>query len=587
MCGIAGLIRFNSLGVGADGPGEDACVRARGMRAALRHRGPDGEGEAVFADGVVVHTRLSLLDRAGGAQPMTSADGRYVLVFNGEIYNHLELRGRLSHAFRTRSDAETLLAAFLAWGPGCVQFLNGMFAFFVWDTVARRGFLARDPLGVKPLAYAWDGEEFVFASEAGVVARARRSRVRACEEAVLEVLVAPCFSGVERSMFAGVEYLQPGCWAEVGPGGPVVRRYFNYEVARDGAPDDESLRAAFKIAVRRTCVADERVGVFLSGGLDSSAVAVVAASAEPRVEEALTIGFEGMDGYDYGRSTIVVSNDLEFVGLAADAAGVRCTRVEVARGDLAADLERISTTNDALPAWEQEVAQDRLARAAAAAGMKAVLVGDAADETHFGYHFLLDAAATADPSVIIKRFGGVAVRREVMADPVAVFADRYRAWMRPGTEREDQVADTTRLIVERWLPRLLHNGDIHTMRSGVEARVPFADVDLLALAMAVSPRAGLAEGEKTRLRAALRGVVPEAIRTRRKSALPKDQGAEAVYRREAVRLLAEPPELVRALVDLEAVAATLASARALDERERAGLFRVIGLCHFARHHGFA
>jgi asparagine synthase (glutamine-hydrolysing) len=141
------------------------------------------------------------------------------------------------------------------------------------------------------------------------------------------------------------------------------------------------------------------------------------------------------------------------------------------------------------------------------------------------------------------------------------------------------------LIVERWLPRLLHNGDIHCMRSGVEARVPFADIELLALAATVTPRAGLQGCEKARLRAALRGVVPEEIRTRRKSALPKDQHAQAVYQREAARLLAEPPALVRELVDVAAMRPLLDPSRELGEWERAGLFRLIGLCHFSRHHG--
>lgn len=579
MCGIAGLIRF-------DGVDEDARTRARAMQAALRHRGPDGLGEAVFDGGIVVHTRLALVDRAGGAQPMTTPDGRFTIVYNGEVYNHLELREGLGYPFRTRCDAETVLAAFAAWGPESIQLLNGMFAFFVWDARERRGFLVRDRLGVKPLAYAWDGEELLFASEAGVVARARRSPVRLCDEAVLEYLVAPCFSGVERPMFAGVEYLQPGCWATVGPEGVRVHRYFDYEVAREGpGPSDEELRTALERAVRRTCVADVPIGVFLSGGLDSTAIATIARDAPMPCREAFTIVFEGMDGFNYGRSAIVVSNDREYVGIAVDAAGVRLHEVEVGRAELAADLERIAATNDALPAWEQEVAQDRLARAAAGFGLKAVLVGDAADETHFGYHFLLDPAATASPREIIKRFGGVAIRREVMADPEAVFTDRYRAWMREGADRGAQIADTTRLIVARWLPRLLHNGDMHTMRVGLEARVPFADAELVALAMRVPPRVGLADGEKTRLRAALRGVVPEAIRTRRKSALPKDQGAEPVYREEVKRLLADPPGPVRRLVDVAAMSALATSARPLDERERAALFRVIELCHFSRHHG--
>ena len=137
------------------------------------------------------------------------------------------------------------------------------------------------------------------------------------------------------------------------------------------------------------------------------------------------------------------------------------------------------------------------------------------------------------------------------------------------------------------VPRLLHNGDIHGMRVGLEARVPFADTELLALAATVSPAAGLADGEKTRLRAALRGALPESIRLRRKSALPKDQACAAIYQQEAARLLAEPPELVRELIDLGALRPLLDPARPLGEWERAALFRVIVLCHFTRHHGIS
>lgn len=581
MCGVAGIVRLDG-GAAA----EPTRARARAMRAALRHRGPDGEGEALLADAILEHTRLALLDRAGGGQPMSTPDGRYTIVYNGEVYNHRELRERLAYPFRTRSDVETVLAAYVAWGPECVHALNGMFAFFVWDAQERRGFAARDPLGVKPFAYAWDGTEFVFASEAHVVARARDLPARAHEDAVLEYLVAPYFSGVERPIFAGVEYLPPGHWLELGPDGPTLRRYYRFTVGdADPGPDDAALAEALTSAVRGACLADEAIGVFLSGGLDSTAIAAIAARVLPAPPQAFTIVFADMAGYDEARSSIVVGNDLPFAELAARAIGAPLTRVFAPRTALARDLERIAISNDALPAWEQELAQDRLARAAAAAGLKAVLVGDAADETHFGYHFLLDPAAVASPRTILRRFGAVPVRAEVLADPLAAFSARYRAWMPRDASPREQIAGTTALIVERWLPRLLHNGDIHTMRVGLEARVPFADVGLLALAARVSPRAGLADGEKSRLRAALRGVVPESIRTRRKSTLPKDPGTAAIYQQEATRLLADPPALVRELVDLAALRRLLDPARTLDEWERAALFRVIVLCHFLRHHG--
>ena len=581
MCGLAGIVRF-------DGGALAAIERARAMRAALRHRGPDGEGEAASSHAVLEHTRLALLDREGGAQPVSTPDGRFTLVYNGEVYNHEDLRRELAYPFRSRSDAETVLAAFAAWGPACVRRFNGMFAFFVWDAARRRGFAARDPLGVKPFAYAWDGVELRFASEAHVVARAGGARLAPCAQAVLEYLVAPYFSGVERPMLDGVEYLQPGHTLEVGPEGPVLERYFRFEVARGpAAPPAAELRACLERAVRRAGLADEPVGVFLSGGLDSSALAAIAARAYPSPPTAYTIAFEGMDGFDYAGGTIVVSDDTPFARLAAAEAGLPLVRVEAPREGLAEALARVARTNDALPAWEQELAQDRLARAASGT-YRAVLVGDAADETHFGYHFLLDARATETPRALLERFGAIPVRRDVLADPLSAFEDKYRAWMTPSAGREERVAALTSLVVERWLPRLLHNGDVHGMRHGLELRVPFADTEMLALAARVPPAAGLAGGvEKALLREALRGVVPEPIRVRRKSALPKDQGTEAVYRSEASRLLQAPPALVSDLVDLAAVRPLLAPGRRLGEWERAALFRLVAMCHFAHHHGIA
>ena len=576
MCGIAGIVRF-------DGGAAAQIDRARAMRARLRHRGPDGEGELVGADFVLQHTRLALLDREGGAQPMTTPDGRHAIVYNGEVYNHRELRAELAYPFCTRSDAETVLAAFAAWGPDCVRRFNGMFAFFVWDRALRRGFLARDPLGVKPAAYAWDGQEFMFASEAQAIAHTREAPARGDSGAILEYLVAPCFSGVERPMFADIEYLPPGHTLTLDITGVTRTRYFRFEVARAGeGPEPAQVGAAFDRAVERACLADEPIGVLLSGGLDSSAVAGVAARVLPAPPRAYTIALEGMSEYDYSRSTIVISDDLPFAELAARSAGLPLTIVQAPRGELARDLERLAADNDALPAWEQELALARLVRAAAG-DVKAALVGDAADETHFGYHFLLDAAALASPRTILERLGQAPVRRDVLADPLATFAGRYAAWLGRGDSR---VADMTALIVERWLPRLLHNGDAHGMHAGLELRVPFADVELLALAAAVPPARGLAGGvEKALLRAALRGRVPEQIRTRRKSALPKDQGNAAALQREARRCLADAPALVTDLVDVPAVRELADGRRALDERERAALFRVVCLCHFGHHHG--
>lgn len=581
MCGIGGIVRF-------EGGIDRERARLERMRDRLRHRGPDGEGIHVSERAGLVHTRLALVDAEGGAQPFLSADGRYVLVYNGEVYDASDLRAELEDewTFRTRSDAEVVLAAYARWGQACVEHLNGMFAFFVWDTAREIGFAARDLLGVKPFVYAMDADAFVFASEAKAVLAALPGKPRARMDALLEWLVVPCFSGVESPMFEGLEYLAPGHVLHVTRGGVRVERWGAHELhdssERMAASD---LSDVLERAVRRTLVADAPVGVFLSGGLDSTAIAALArrAGATPA---AFTIALDDHDRYDYARSRMVVSDDEPFAALVAESLGLDRTRVAASRATLAADLVALATTNDALPAWEQELAQHRLAQAATRT-CKAVLVGDAADETHYGYHFLLDAEATRAPRGIIERFVSPIVRQDVLADPVAHFDAKYRALTEDAGHGWDtpieRLLATTWLILARWLPRLLHNGDIHCMAHSLEARVPFADVELLALARAIAPRDALRDGvEKAVLREALVGVVPEAIRTRRKSALPKDLGAAPHYQREATRVLDEDAHALGSIVDIERARALCTPARTLDEREQALLFRIVTLAHWRR-----
>jgi asparagine synthase (glutamine-hydrolysing) len=583
MCGIAGILRF-------DAPPDEARVRR--MERALAHRGPDGRGLLSSGAACLAHTRLALLDLAGSAQPFTSRDGRYVLTYNGEVYNHRELRVELASGwdFQTRGDVEVVLAAYARWGKGALARLDGMFAFCIWDSRREEAFLARDRLGVKPLVYSRTEHGLLFASEAKALLAAEDRAPRAHAPSVLEYLVAPCFSGVEHGMFEHVEHLLPGHWMRVSRAGLEIAPWWAPRLdpqELESASLLPALREALGASVSRSLRADVPVGAFLSGGLDSTILTALA--AREAAIETFTIAFEGQESYDYARSTIVISDDGPFAALAAGELGVAMEIVPVTRAGMAGDLARIAAIDDALPAWEQEIAQHHLARAASRR-VKAVLVGDAADETHYGYHFLLDEEATRTPGAIVRRLGSVPVRRDRWADPVGDLDAHYRGLVeaaggRYGTPRERQLA-TTMLILKRWLPRLLHNGDIHTMAFGLEARVPFAGAELLSLALRVPPELGLRGGvEKWALREAVRGLVPEAVRVRRKSALPKDQGVGEIWRAEARRAIEEDDGFLKEFIDLEAIRGWLSPGNLLSEGERAGLFRIAALGAWARHHG--
>jgi len=587
MCGILGVIDFER-------PAQLHAPIVQRMAAALHHRGPDGQGTFVGRHAALGHTRLWLLDREGGGQPMQDPTGRHVLVYNGEIYDHAELRQELREhwEFRTRSDAEVVLAALVCWGEAALPRLNGMFALAWWDEHEERGLLARDRLGVKPLVYEPGPHGLRFASEAKALVATMSGRPRPAIPALLEVLAAPCLSGSSPA-FAGLRCVQPGELVRIDRTGLHPHTWAPLRIAADR--DDDALvpelRAALEAAVRRSLRGDVPVGVFLSGGLDSTLVAALAARYTKAPLRAVTIAFEDHAEQDYAGSRIVVSDDAPFARLAAERLELPQQWVRVPTASIEAVLPELARIDDAVPAWEQQLAQHHLAFAAARHD-RAMLVGDAADETHYGYHFLLDDDATRSPLALLRRFPSVPVHPDHGPDAQARIAAELAALQAAhglgGEDPRARILATTWLVLRRWLPRLLHNGDIHGMAASIEARVPFADTELVDLALRVDPRRAYRPGEeKALLRQAARGLVPEEIRVRRKSALPKDQRTADVYKAIVRRCLDEDPSLPAALCDLSAVRALLEPRRPLDEGERAILFRVAALAHWQRAYDVA
>ncbi len=273
MCGIAGML-------GAQDPGLVSTMCDR-----LAHRGPDGHGTWVDEGVVLGHRRLSIIDLEGGAQPMPSSDDRYCIVYNGEVYNHASLRSELEalgSRFQTdHSDTEVVLEAYRQWGPDMVGRLEGMFAFAIWDTQNRTLFIARDPFGIKPFFYTCVDGVFLFASEVkallahpDVTFRPDVDRVK--ERATIEFLVG------QGTLYEGIHQLPPGSWAVLTPGEipschvPWTPYYSvpGEEFATIEAAA-QTIRKRFVASVEEQLMADVPLGVILSGGLDSAAVAAV------------------------------------------------------------------------------------------------------------------------------------------------------------------------------------------------------------------------------------------------------------------------------------------------------------------------
>ena len=590
MCGIAGILfsRQNR---------SDTETRLRQMQRALAHRGPDGSGIYLSPMAQLAHTRLALVDLESGAQPMSDASGRYQLVFNGEIYNHQELRRELGDfPFTTNSDTETLLAALMRWGEGCLPKLDGMFAFALWDSHLGEALLARDALGVKPLVYGQRGTEFVFASEAKALLAGGWER-KCDEAAILEYIVAPAFSGVRTSMFEGLEHLPAGHLMRIGRDGVVTSRpWFTYQIGEGAGSDADAmantLRALLRQSVTRALRADVDIGVFLSGGLDSSLLSYMASESKP-APMAFTLRFQDADSIDYESSSIVISDDTPFVAQVASELKMELVHADLGRDQILPSLPRLAATNDRIVAWEQEFGQDALARAASGL-RKAVLVGDAADETHFGYFFLLSEEATRSPLALLERFGATA-RAATLAEPmrkhqplVALGEEYKNISQSAGATFAGSIAErrraATALIVKLWLGRLLHNGDVHTMAHGVEARVPFASIALLRFVAGVSPEKGFANSvEKSLLRRAAKGVIPQAIATRKKSALPVDPRLGRIYQRELKGLLALEPDFAHHFLDVAEVL-RLCEIPSVSETLRSQLFTLLSLLLWKKAH---
>ncbi|MGE5183775.1 MAG: asparagine synthase (glutamine-hydrolyzing), partial [Acidobacteriota bacterium] len=350
------------------------------MRDSLAHRGPDGAG--VHVDGAIglAHRRLAIVDLAGGAQPMTNEDGSIWITFNGEIYNHAALRPALEaagHRYRTRSDTETILHLYEQHGRSCVEHLQGMFAFAIWDGRRRELVLARDRLGIKPLYYAERAGELLFASEIKALLAAGLPAALAGDE--LPELLANGYVAGRETLFAGVHKLMPGHTLVWSPErGLDEQRYWQAPRPNGARPESLAgeageLRARLAAAVDSHLMADVPLGVFLSGGIDSTGIAALAARRASGPLETFAVGFAEQD-----------SSELPYARLAAQAIGTHHHEVVVSGDEFFAALPRLVWHEDEPLAWPSSVPLyfvSRLARE----HVKVVLTGEGADELFLGY----------------------------------------------------------------------------------------------------------------------------------------------------------------------------------------------------------
>lgn len=542
MCGIAGILNFDpSRSVDPD-------LLSR-MTRVLVHRGPDGEG--FYSDGPVGlgHRRLSIIDLAGGAQPMSNEDGTVWISFNGEIFNFKDLRRSLEaagHRFRTDSDTECIVHLYEEYGTGCAERLVGQFAFAIWDGRRRRLFLARDPVGIKPLFYHSDGDRLLFASEMKAILEEESIDREMDLEALVEYL-SYRYVPAPRTIFRGVRKLPAGHWLLWEDGRVRTERF--WEMPHCGEPPEseeecaERLGELLRESVKGQLMSDVPLGAFLSGGVDSSIIVGLMSELTGRPVKTFTIGFREED-----------FSELPFARKVAE-------RYQTEHHELIVEPESV----DLLPKLVRELDEPLADPAAiptyylcrlAREHVTVCLSGDGGDEGFAGYLRYQWAMKYA-------KFDGIpaALRRVFFGQTARLLSGRYRKaaeWLSldPATRygecmgylrgpalhgllssdveriasarpdlarileldarvsRADYLTRLQYIDIQTYLPDdILVKTDRMSMLNSLEVRVPFLDHRVLEYAATIPPtwRAG-----KGMLKRAMKSLLPPEILERRK-----------------------------------------------------------------------
>lgn len=565
MCGITGIAFSPRSHRSADGK------QIAAMRDVLHHRGPDDGG--IFIDGNIGlgHRRLSIVDVAHGAQPMANADGSCVIVYNGEVYNHTDHRDALikkGYEFQNRSDTETILHLYEEYGRDCVDHLRGMFAFAIWDKQKKELFIARDRFGVKPLYYVLDADgSLFFASEIKALLEAGAVAPEINFNALPDQFANHGTSGDE-TLYAGVKRLLPGHTLVWRDGQIDIREFWDltfqpkHTPQSDGEYIDE-WRDLFRESVRLRLMADVPLGMFLSGGIDSSAIAAMMSTMVSEPIKTFSVGFRERE-----------ANELEYARLVA-------TRFGTDHHEITITPEQLF---DALPdlVWHEDepigfIASVPLYFVSRLAGehVKVVLTGEGSDETLAGYgryqkaltllnygekyeayapSFIRDAVrggVATLPGALNRKLNRTFLSRD--SDIESLFLDNFSVFSRsmqtglfsrgtrgqiadlnPYTRQNawiaksgaDDVLDKLLYVdTKTYLHELLMKQDQMSMAASIESRVPFLDHKLVEFA-ARMPREMKLRGGTTKwiLREAMKGILPAEILDRPKMGFPVPVG---------------------------------------------------------------
>ncbi|HUQ90181.1 MAG TPA: asparagine synthase (glutamine-hydrolyzing) [Bryobacteraceae bacterium] len=620
MCGIAGFVS------------ESSSVNSRAvlerMTSAIRHRGPDDAGYYTSAHAFLGHRRLSIIDLSGGHQPMSNEDGTCWICFNGEIFNHADLRPTLEqagHRYASHCDTETILHAYEQFGPECLTHFRGMFAFAIWDSRVNTLFAARDRFGIKPFYYFWDGRLFAFASE--IKALLEHPAISpTMEKEVLPEYLSFGYVSEERTLFRGIRKLMPGHHLTVRLGGaqPTLRMepYWDMPLpdGEPSSPHDDSYwiaetRRRLEETVRMRLMSDVPLGMFLSGGLDSSAIAALIKRMVTGPVKTFSVGYEEAR-----------YSELGYAAQVARTIGTEHHEVLLSRDEFFHSLPTLIWHEDEPIAWPSSVSLYIVSRLAATQ-VKVVLTGEGSDELFGGYeryrwnllnsralgwyrllppglrrtireqvasssllraslrrklsHTFLGRDDTIE-SLYLENFYGAFTLPEqsslLSASPGAVFASYRRYWDQAATAsllRRMLYADQKTYLVE-----LLMKQDQMSMATSIESRVPFLDHQFAAFAMMVPDHLKIRGGEqKYVLKKAVEDLLPHDIIYRAKMGFPTPLRQWLGDRQAAPLLdgLVSPDGFLASCLDLSSLTALLHRHRSGMEDATDRIWRLLNL----------
>ena len=569
MCGIAGMIGLSA---------EDHIIES--MLNTMLHRGPDGNGVYKESGCVLLHSRLAIIDPVGGKQPMELEWGgeRFVLVYNGELYNTAQLRQDLAscgHHFESHCDTEVLLHAYAQWGEGVLERLNGIYAFGVWHCQERKLFLARDRMGVKPLFYKYHQNGIIFASEIKTILAYPTVNAELDSEGVTQIVMVGPGRVPGSGVFRGIEELEPGCCGTYSDNKWTWRRYWKLcdrEHRENFQETAEHVRSLVLDAVKRQMVSDVPIGTFLSGGLDSSLISAICSGEMGKEGESLntfSVDYENNWRY-FVPGKFQPNSDGDYIEIMRSFLHSNHHRTELTPQDLtdhlleatlARDLPGMADVDFSLLAFCKQIRKK----------VKVALSGECADEIFGGYPWYRDpqirmASGFPWAQNVMIRSGLLLSEHTAKVDPEDYVRSQYdrtiaESDILPGTKQLERQMKQMVNLNHRWfMQTLLDRKDRMSMYCGLEVRVPFCDHRIAEYLYGVPWSYKDYNGtEKGLLRYAATGLLPDAILWRKKSPYPKtyDPGYTRIIRQKLDEIIQDTNAPIFQLISRNSLCAML------------------------------